>query len=424
MSDQKFIKYRQAVSFLESTINFPVKKNLLKRKERTFYLPRFAFLLKRLNNPHLGCKYIHITGTSGKGTVANYLHNTLTAAGINVGSYFSPHTTTTIERIKFNDLLISPKEFAELIEYLKPFLSQVALASPYGHPSYYETLLALAFLYFKQKKCEYVILEAGLGGANDASNIIPSNTLALITNINLDHQEVLGKTLISIAKEKSGIIKKGSILLTTETRPEILKIFQKRCQQVKAGYMPLKTVEKNRNKLLASQASELIGVDKQHIDKGLKSAKLPCRFEIIQKKPLTILDGAHNPSKMRYLSQNIKSLKYHKLHLLCAMAADKDHYNSLKYIIPLADKLYLTRFLMPFRKTADLQKLNKIAKKLKPALPITTSIDPWQALGLAQKNIRQNDLLLITGSFFLTGELRKNWINEETILINRKSYKS
>ena len=418
-----FFQYHQAVAFLESIINFPLKEDLLYLKERTFYQPRLLYLLKLLKNPHLGLKYIQITGTSGKGTVVNYLHNILTTAGFRVGSYFSPHPTTTIERIKFKNLYISPKEFSELIEYLKPYLSQAALRSPYGHPSYFETLLALAFVYFKKKKCDYVILEAGLGGENDASNIIPANKLALITNINYDHTQVLGKTLTAIAKEKAGIIKKNSIFLTTETRPLMLKIFQQRCQKVGAKFIPL-TISKNPNKTLAIEAAKLLKIKEGYINKGLEISRLPCRFEIMQTKPIIIIDGSHNPSKMHYLRQKLAKMNYRQLHLLIGMADDKDHYNSLKEIVLLADELYLTRFLMPFRKTAELQKLSQICRKIKPGIPMIATTDPWQALKIAQKKLAKNDCLLITGSFFLAGELRKNWIKEDYILSRRKSFKS
>jgi dihydrofolate synthase / folylpolyglutamate synthase len=422
MIKNNFTKYHQAVSFLESTVNFPIKDRLLNLKDRTFFQPRLDFLLKLLGKPHLGLNYIQVTGTAGKGTVVNYLHEILTATGYKVGSYFSPHTSTVIERIKINRLFISTDEFVDLVEYLKPYLTKTAELSPYGHPSYFETLLALAFVYFKKNKCQYVILEAGLGGENDASNIIPYNKLALITNVDYDHMEILGNTLSAIAKEKAGIIKKGSVFLTTETRLKLLKIFEQRCHKIKAKYLPISGNQTDPNKLLASSAAQTLKIPQLWINKELFSAKLPCRFEIIQKKPLIILDGAHNPSKMHFLRQKIENLKYDKLHLLIGMAADKDHYRTLREIVPLADRLYLTRYLMPFRKTADLQKLNQISRKIKPQLPISTSIDPDGLLKTALKNLKKNDCLLITGSFFLAGELRKNWITENQILSHRRSF--
>ncbi len=419
--NKTIIKYHQAVAFLESLINLPIKDYLLDLNDRSYYLDRLRYLLKLLKNPHYGFKFIHITGTAGKGTVANYLHEILRLSGKKVGTYFSPHTTTSIERIKVNDLYISPNNFAKLTDYLKPALSQCALKSPYGHPSYFETFLALAFLYFKQKRCEYVILETGLGGTHDATNVIKKTKLALITNINYDHTEVLGKTLTAIARNKAGIIKKGSIFLTTERRPALLKIFQKRCQKFGAPYQPIKNLL-DQNQELAKVAARSLGIKEKFIERGLKKAMLPCRFEIIQKQPLIILDGSHNPAKLKYLGQNLKRLKYHKLYLLLGLAADKDLKNSLKQIVPLANKVFLTRFLMPFRKTADLKTLYNLAKKIKPKLNITVHLDPWQALDKALNQIKANDCLLITGSFFLAGELRQKWISEDYILKQRKSF--
>jgi len=168
---------------------------------------------------------------------------------------------------------------------------------------------------------------------------------------------------------------------------------------------------------LAQQAAIILKIKERFIAQGLKRAKLPCRFEIIQAKPLTILDGAHNPVKMSMVAKNLSRLKYQKLILLLGMAANKDHQKTLSAIAPLADQIILTRFLNPNRKTADLRKLQQICAKYK--IPVKVFLDPWQALAFGQKIQQAGDCLLITGSFFLTGELRTNWVTENEILNKR-----
>ncbi|MBU1130665.1 hypothetical protein KJ840_00845 [Patescibacteria group bacterium] len=416
-----FDKYYQSIKYLESILNLPIRNYLLKKNDRSFFIERLRYFLKLLGNPHRGFKFIHIAGTAGKGTTVNLIHEILNAAGCRVGSYFSPHPTTAIERIKVNDLYIGPDDFSKLIERLKPTLEICAQQSPYGHPSYFETFLALAFLYFKKQKCEYVILESGLGGLHDATNIIERPLVNIITNINYDHQDILGKSLTAIAKDKAGIIKKDSIFITTETRPPLLKIFHNQCRKKGAKFISLKTDNSDKNRILAEETALALNIDDKYVQQGLAKAKLPCRFEAIQKKPLVILDGSHNPTKMAKVAENLKKLKYRRLILILGMADDKDHQKTLEKIVPLADEVILTRFLNPYRKSADLKKLACICKKLKAKKPISC-LDPWQALGYGQKIQKKDDLLLVTGSFFLTGELRTEWITEEYILKQQKSF--
>jgi len=417
-----FDRYQAAVKFLESLINLPIKDYLLKQTSRSFYIDRLRWFLKLLDNPQNGFKYIHVAGTAGKGSVVKALHEILTVAGKKTGSYYSPHPTTAIERIEVGQKYISPSDFIRLINKLKSPLAEAALKSPFGQPSYFETFLALAFLYFNEKKCEYVILEAGLGGRHDATNVIPAARVNVITNINFDHTEILGKTLKAIATDKLGIVKKGSTLFTAENRPALLKIFTQRCQKLKVPFMTVSNQTGTNNQLIVTIAKHL-KIKEKFIQQGLKRAQLPCRFEIMQQRPLVILDGSHNPSKLKFLTTKLKDVKFKKLKIILAMAADKDLNGSLKQILPVADELVLTRFLLAGRKSADLGKMYQSAKKIKPKLPIKIMMDPWQALNDGLKTSAENDCLLICGSFFLAGELRKKWFSEKIILKNRSNLK-
>lgn len=420
-----FHNYHKAVRDLESIITLPIKNYEQKNTGRSFFIERLRYLLNLLDNPQQGFKYIHVTGTAGKGTTVNLIHKAIRANGHKVGCYFSPHTTTSIERIKVNDLYISPNDFADLMDKIKPALKMCSKSSPYGHPSYFETFLSLAFLYFKKQQCEYVVLEAGLGGRHDATNIVANPLITIITNINYDHQEVLGRSLTGIAKDKADIIKSGSIFLTTETRPALLKIFKGKCQKVGAKFYSVSGDKEKQNLALAKKTAEILRFDPKKTETGFRRAKLPCRFETIQKKPVVILDGSHNPAKMTMVASHLTCLNYDKLIVILGMAKNKDHFKTLAQIAPLADCLILTKSENPYREAISPVKLKTVVRqlKIKKKQIIKMFIRPKEALKFGQKIQNINDCLLITGSFFLTGELRVNWITEVDILINRRSYK-
>ena len=411
----KLNKYFQAEKFLESLLNLPIRDYLLDRHERSFYVDRLRWFLKLLGEPEKSFKVIHIAGTAGKGTTTNLIHEMLYSAGHSVGSFYSPHPTTSVERIKVGSRLISGDDFSRFVDRLKPKLLEAQINSPYGHPSYFEVFLALAFLYFQEKKCRYVVLEAGLGGTHDATSVIHRPVVSAITNVNYDHMQILGKTLEKIALDKAGVIKRGSIFFTTEARKRLLDIFAKRCEKLKVRMVKVG----GGNQELAVTIARQLKIKEKDIKAGIRKAKLPCRFEIMQTKPLVIIDGSHNPSKMKYLADKLKEVKYRQLNLIIGIAKDKDVKNTLKEIIPLADKVILTRFLMPYRKTADLADMQKISKDLKK-VKLQSFLDPWQALACGLKETKPADCLVITGSFFLAGELRTHWVAKEEIVKKRR----
>lgn len=437
-------KYLESIRFIESLLNLP-GPNYLKENEkidRSFFIKRLQFLLNILGNPEKDFKYIHIAGTSGKSSLTCMLQSILTEAKITAGAYFSPHPTETFERIKVGNHYISKLDFAKLTDFLKPYLSKCAEKSPYGVPSYFETLLALALLYFKQQKREYVALETGMGGTFDATNIIPECEVAIITKVDLDHTDILGNTKEKIARDKAGIIKKNSILITGEQNPKILKIFQKICKQKKCEFRKVEfdyEIIKNdltgtkfkyqgqayrtklpgehqiQNAILTIKAIQALSnssIKQSNIIKGLSRAFLPCRLEIIKRHATVILDGAHNPDKMKSTAEFIKSLRHPgKLHLVLALAENKDLYNTIKHIVPLASHLYFTRFLIPGRKSQDLKKMYQVSKRLTNK-KVEIHVDPWQALDKTLHKAKKNDIVLVTGSFFLAGELKKQWLHK------------
>lgn len=425
-------KYKKAVKFLESLKNLPEVNYMNKREsknikkyDRSFFIKRLGYLLNLIDNPQKKLKYIHVAGTAGKGTTTWAIHNVIRKTKQNVGSYYSPHTTTHIERIKVNNKYITPNSFANIVESLKKPLTECALKNPYGVPSYFEVFLTIAFIYFVQRKCKWVVLETGLGGLNDATNIIRNTKIAIITNVDYDHIDILGGTLKEIAKEKIGILKPRCTFITTESRPKLLHLFQDECQKKRAKFISIKYDQTdNKNNLIAKKVGEILKIDKKKTRRAVKKTKLPCRFETIQASPRVIIDGSHNPIKIERLVENLKTIKYKNLILMFGMVSDKDSLESLRVIAPLAKHIIFTRSLASIgsRKTTSLKKFKSIIKQLKIKTRTDYFLDPWQALNYSLSIIESKDCLVITGSMYIVGDIRKKWISEEQILNNRSSF--
>jgi len=427
--DKNLKKYHQAVNYLESITNLEQPDYLKKTSGRSLFLKRFNYFLKILGNPQQGLNYIHIGGTSGKGSTATMIQSILTEAGFKTGLFTSPFLTTSIEKIKIDDLLISPDEFTNLVEKLKPAVDKAYLTSPYGRPSYFEIFTALAFLYFRQKKCDWVVLEVGLGGRYDATNVIPPPKITVINLIGYDHVELLGKTLTKIATEKTGIIKpKTSFFTTAKNNKKVLAIFQKACKKNQAEFnivgwpkteyrLNLLGKHQQGNAALAAAVAKKLGINEAKIKAGLAKVKMPCRLEIIQKNPLIILDGAHNVSKIKTTVDFIRNLTYQKLYIIIALTKERNGSDIFKKIKLLANHSFVTRFQSIHHKCYPPKDL---AKRINSRKPVEICLDPQIALNQALKIANKKDLILVTGSFYLAGELRTNWRSEEKILKERK----
>ncbi|OGY45572.1 MAG: hypothetical protein A3A24_00735 [Candidatus Buchananbacteria bacterium RIFCSPLOWO2_01_FULL_46_12] len=422
---KKFENYFQAVRYLESINRLPQPDYLITKKGRGIFIKRMQYLSHRLGDPQKKLKCIHVAGTSGKGSVVNMLRSVLTQAGYKVGQYTSPYPTTTIEKYQIGDQLIDPNDFARLVNQVQPAVDQCYLNSPYGRPSYFEICTAIAFLYFVEQKVDYAILEVGLGGRLDATNIIPTPKVTIINKIGLDHVDLLGNSLTKIAAEKAGIIKpKAMVFVNGVNHPKVLNVFKKYCQKNKAilNIVPPKFKQdyQSENTAIVTAVALYLAVKLNQIQPGLKKTRMSCRFEIIQKNPMVILDGAHNESKMATVVKNLENLTYKKLYLIIALTNERSPSQVFKKIKDQADYLYITRYPWgPHRAYPPL----KLAKKLK--LPLKSKkvkifLDPFMALGLALRSAKKQDLILITGSFYLAGELRKYWRSEIKILEQRK----
>lgn len=319
-------------------------------------------LLEQLGNPHHNLKFIHIAGTNGKGSVGAYLSSVLVEAKNSVGRFVSP----CVGEYK-NTFLIDGEPVSEDIVYEATKRVQNAmdkLISINVYPTSFETEVALAFVIFNIIKPDYVLLECGMGGKNDATNVIPSPVLAVITKISMDHTAYLGSSIKDIATEKAGIIKKGTILVTCEQQSQTMDAIILRCTDesvpisisdtptdilynehgtdfyidgTKYSTKMLGTFQP-QNASLAIKCAETLGIDHDAIDKGIKNAQWEYRFEKIGK---FILDGAHNPDGAYALAQSIKNYFPNKeLAYICGCFKDKEYDKIAKITAPYAAKVF------------------------------------------------------------------------------------
>ena len=413
--------YKESVSWLFGLQKYGIK----------FGLSKTTNLLQAFGNPHYHQHYIHIAGTNGKGSVGALLESILLKAGLKVGFYTSPHLVSFTERFRINREAISKDTAASLIREVKGVISH---KEP---PTFFEFTTAMTLLYFFRESVDIAIIEAGMGGRLDATNVIDP-MVSIITTIGLDHQFFLGDTIGAIAQEKGGIIKKGVDLVTAVNQPPVVKLFESMCKKLNApfwrvgqharyrrlpsgllGYYGLHKRCKNldlglkgkfqyKNAAVALLASEILNkkgipISDEAIQKGLANPLWPGRLEEVSLHPTIILDGAHNPSAMRALAQAIShDLDFKRLVLVMGIMEDKDITNILAEIVPLAHRVIYTR--PAYYRAANPQHIMDRAKKFKKdgevKVPLSTAIERARMVADA------NDLIVITGSLFTVGEAK------------------
>lgn len=384
-------------------------------------LDRVRQLLKRLGSPEQALKYVHVTGTSGKGSVTHVMHEILRKSGEKVASYSSPHTTTYLERFRIDDKLADPNALAAALEtviaahedHVRAGLSPLTL---------FELNACSAFVLFQRAGVDWCVLEVGMGGRYDATNVIPAPALAIITNIDLDHTDFLGPTKLHIAKEKAGIIKPGCLVVTGETEAGPLKIIS---AQAKKCHAPLLVIPNDtgdhleHNADICRAAGLLLGVSPLVIELAIENTPpLPGRLEIIQEHPRVIIDGAHNAAKMTATIKQVKNLKRGKVHVIFGCKSSKNARAMADQIAQVAATVRTTRFTDGYGKpTNPVDLLKYFPKKLQTQ----AFLFPLDALADALKVAKKSDTILVTGSLYLAGEIRAHWRPESIILKERKS---
>ncbi|PIY93701.1 MAG: hypothetical protein COY69_00260 [Candidatus Magasanikbacteria bacterium CG_4_10_14_0_8_um_filter_32_14] len=433
------MSFEQAYNYLLSLSTIPRLEYMKEGNMCNWYLKRLQFFLDLLGNPEKKIKhYIHVTGTSGKGSTVSFLHNILQADKKKVGSTYSPHPTIITERWKVGNSYMTKKEFAEIVEYLKPKLDEYLQKTPYDMLSFFELTEVIGFIFFAKKKVDWLVLEVACGGRYDSSNIIPHKDVAVITNIGLDHIGIIGNNKAEIAYEKAGIIKKGSEAFTTEQDKKLLDIIAKEANSQKVNLNKIKinnyqvikekinsvTFEYQqekyeikslgfhqiKNAILCINVAKFLKIKQEDIKQGLLNTLQPLRFEIVEEKPFIILDGAHNEDKIKSTVEAMKKITKNKLFIITGFSGDKKVNKIIKSLSTLNPNLVCAtkNTTNHFRKVAD---PSSIAKEFAKNKNIKTKIflDPQDALNFCLDKMKKDDTLLITGSIFLSGELRKNF---------------
>ena len=430
------MNYSEAEAYLLSLSNFPREEYMAGPKHTNAYLSRVAVMLDILGNPEQRIPhYIHITGTSGKGSTAEMINSIIGAAGYTVGMYTSPHISKLTERWQVNGKPMSRPQFVAIVERLKPALDEYLRVSPYGMLSFFDLSVVIALLYFAKMNVHYAVMEVGCGGRFDATNVIPHKDVAIITNIGLDHEEIIGPTKADIAKEKAGIItKKTKCVFPTETNIALRNIFNTeadnmhtQCTYISPKAVKLSTatfttpgcgVHQGKNMALAIHTAKYLGIPDNTINLGLAATRLPLRMEQIQRAPAIFVDGAHNEDKVTSTVESLiawQKENKHKgnIHLLIGFSESKHVYAMVKTLAKLAPKsVACTRNTVnSFRKVASPADIAKLCQKHMKQADIELFVDPNQALNWALTKAKKSDILLITGSIFLSGEIRTKLTN-------------
>ena len=428
--------YQQALDYLCSFVDYETMH--LPRSAVNYDLRRVEELLFRLGNPHLAARSVHVAGTKGKGSVAAMVAAVLTASGYTTGLYTSPHLNDLRERIRVNGELITEEELIALVERLKSEVEAVSEKATYGQLTTFELLTALGFAHFKQKGVDFQVVEVGLGGRLDATNVIQPE-VGIITSISFDHTEVLGSSLTEIASEKAGIIKPGSIVVTSPQPDEVAQVIEKACLKCNAGLVrvgsdvvwqslgfdaerqllrvkgrlgsyrlsiPLLGRYQLENAATAVAALEVLAgrgfnISRDSIINGLATVSWPGRFQILSRRPLLVVDGAHNPDSARKLKQSlVQYFAFDRAILVIGVSSDKDVAGIISELVPLFDKVIVTRSRHP--RAMALEQLIAAFRRYGVEVQAVEAVS--EALSLALSMAGARDLVCVAGSLFVVAE--------------------
>lgn len=431
MKEQKNnpMTYQEAIKYIDKVNVYGSVLGLLNTKE----------LLKRLGNPQDQLKFIHVAGTNGKGSVCSYLGSILANAGYMVGRYISPTILEYRERIqlqrKQTNTFISEEEVGCFIGRIKNVIEGM-VREGLPHPTPFEIETAMAFLYFVEKQCDIVVLEVGLGGRKDSTNVITTTICSVITSISMDHMKMLGDTIEKIAYEKAGIIKENVPVVTYEQKEEARKVIEeeskkKHSKVYSMSLDEIQTVEysfqgttfdyredKNleihllgenqvKNAALAIEVIHVLidlgySISKKDMREGLFLTKWPGRFEMIKEKPWFFIDGAHNKDGARSLRKSIEIYFTNKrIIYIMGVLADKDYHSILKDTAPYADTIITLTPKNPRALSSD--KLAKAARNY--CSHVIDGKTVKDAVNIGIKLAKQEDVILAFGSLSFLGDI-------------------
>lgn len=421
----------EAIEFIEKTSN----------KERIRGLSRINYLLNYLGNPERELKYVHITGTNGKGSTASMIASVLKEAGYKTGLYTSPYIHKFNERMQVNGVNIPDEDLIKSVEEIKD-----VVAGMVEKPTQFDLITAIGFLYFKKVKCDIVVLEVGLGGRFDSTNACASPEVAVITTIGLEHTKELGNTIEKIAAEKAGIIKKNCDVILYEAQQTVLDIIKNECEQKSSSlhevkfdeieviksdlrgqvfnYLDFRDIEigllgEHQLKNAAVSLEAIDGLIKRgwkisykNIQEGLKNAKWPGRFEILNEKPYFIVDGAHNPQGVETLVKNIKKyFKNKKVIFLTGVFKDKEYEKIFEIAVPYG-KRFIT--VQPdYQRALDYKELAMFLRNKYKHAEIFEAGDVRSGIEISLGCAEREDVIVAFGSLYMVGCIREFFYNYE-----------
>lgn len=417
--------YEQALDYINGTLRFGIRPGL----------GRIARLLELLGNPQNGMRFVHVAGTNGKGSVSTAIACALQEAGYRTGLYTSPYIEDFRERMRVDGKMIGREEIADEVARIKPLAERVAAEGE--QPTEFEIVTAAAFGWFKRQDCGVVVLEVGLGGRFDATNVIGQPLVAVITSISYDHTAILGDTLAKIAFEKCGIIKPGGVTVSSPGQDdEALEVIMRACAERGSTLMipnrnavqilredirgseiqygeqrlciPLAGRHQIANFITASEALRALKgrglpVPKEAVERGFARVRFPARLELLHENPVVLLDGAHNPGGVRTLRDFVERyLKGKKIVVVMGMLRDKDYEDSIARMASLAEAFYALTPDSPRALPAA-----AAAETAARSCPKTAAFDDYgTALLAALREAGEDGAVVICGSLYLAGRMR------------------
>jgi dihydrofolate synthase/folylpolyglutamate synthase len=375
-----------------------------------FDLSNIESFVNRLNNPHKKIKTIHVAGTNGKGSVSHIIASILQSKGLRVGIYSSPHLIDFRERIKINGEYISEKYILDFVNCHYDFMRSKTL-------SFFEMTVGLAFDYFNNQQVDIAVIEVGMGGRLDATNII-NPEISIITNIGFDHTEFLGNSFSKIANEKAGIIKKGVPVLIGEYNPETALVFKRKAKDLESQItFSEESTKKYKSDLIALYQQKNINtainaikllpdfnVSDTEIDSAILKVKEPTNFigrwDVIGVNPKIVADVTHNIEGFKFMIDQLENEDYQKLHFVLGFVKEKD-VKSIMKLLPSNASYYLCS--PSIERALPLEELSCLAEAYTASHSSHTSV--FNALNAAKENSKPDDLIIVSGSTFVVAEI-------------------
>lgn len=400
--------YEQTLDFLYSQLPMYQREGKQAYKKD---LTNTIKLMEFLDNPQSRFRSVHIAGTNGKGTSAHGIAAILQTAGYKVGLYTSPHLKSFTERIRINGEEVSREFVVDFVERIKPAIEDI-------HPSFFEITVAMAFVYFAREEVDIAVIETGLGGRLDSTNVITPE-VCLITNIGYDHMDMLGDTLEKIAEEKAGIVKEGIPVVVGEKHPDTFTVFEEKANEKNANLIlprPINlsldemtpyylnknipgiiaTCEVLKNKGFDIKEDHLLpGINNMNSLTGLKG-----RFHVFSKTPLVIADVSHNADGLKILFDQVKRINKGKLHLIFGTVKDKD-LTPIFTLFPADAAIYWTQSSVPRALEVEELAIHGIMHQIEGEC----FKDVNEAIKRAKEKAQPNDMILVTGSTFVVAEV-------------------